>query len=189
MHGSFEMQMSMQIFECFKLIKWYGNSLVSHQSLSFFSLEKIHLKRPCLSLQSPLWCLCFAWLSLLNKQRFFSSLRHEQRCGSALSPSSERMNKIQISISDACASSWVTRDKTDPASDWLKKRYVDIEQQQVERMWPLSFHSDCGCQLDNSARSNALIVNTHPFKFGGHLFWGKNNFFSENNDWQTWYLL
>lgn len=42
--------------------------------------------------------------------------------------------KFQIAISDACASSWVTREETGPSFDWPQKRYVDIEQQQVERV-------------------------------------------------------
>lgn len=42
--------------------------------------------------------------------------------------------QFQIATSDACASSWVTREETDPSFDWPQKRYVDIEQQQVERV-------------------------------------------------------
>ncbi len=97
--------------------------------------------------------------------------------------SSESLWKFQIAISDACASSWVTRDETDPSFDWPQKRYVDIEQQQVERVTVII--SFCLRLSGRLQRFASLLSRSHHHEFGGHLFRGKQNFVSDSrDDWQ-----
>lgn len=99
--------------------------------------------------------------------------------------SSESLWKFQIAISDACASSWVTRDETDPSFDWPQKRYVDIEQQQVERVTVII--SFCLRLSGRLQRFASLLSRSHHHEFGGHLFRGKQNFVSRQQRWLTAY--
>lgn len=50
MEDQFEMQMTMQIFECFKLIKWYGNSCIS--PVTFFVSFLLYLSLFHLSIKN-----------------------------------------------------------------------------------------------------------------------------------------